>query len=57
MGMNAMLMNAKVLLAQPTPKFLYMAPANKGKPAPKQLRNKSLPAMTLGMCLGYASGR
>ena len=55
--MNAMLMNAKVLLAQPTPKFLYMAPANKGKPAPKQLRNKSLPAMTLGMCLGYASGR
>lgn len=30
MGIKAMEMNAKVELAQPTPRFLYIADANRG---------------------------
>ena len=54
-GMKAMLMKASVLLAQSMPSFSYIAFANRGKPAPKHDRMKSLPASTLPTNLGYAS--
>ena len=56
-GMNAIDRNPNVELAQPTPKFLYMAVANSGNPAPKLLLMKSFPASTLAAYSGYASGR
>jgi len=46
MGINATDRNAKVELAQGTPRFLYIAPANKGKPAPKLDLIRSFPAKT-----------
>jgi len=46
MGMNAIDKNAKVELAHATPRLLYMAPANKGKPAPKLDLMRSFPAKT-----------
>ena len=45
-GMKAIERKPKVLLAQPTPRLLYMADANNGKPAPKDDRIKSFPART-----------
>ena len=45
-GINTIPKNASKVLAHPTPKFLYMAVAKAGKPAPKELRMKSLPAST-----------
>lgn len=57
MGTNATPKKANVLLAQSTPKFLYIADAKTGKPAPKALRNRSLPAKTLAVYAGYASAR
>jgi hypothetical protein len=39
----------------PTPSLLYIADANKGKPAPKEDRMKSLPARTDAAYSGYAS--
>jgi hypothetical protein len=45
-GMNAIAKNPRRELAQPTPRFLYIADANNGKPAPKAERMKSLPART-----------
>ena len=38
--------NASVLLAQFTPRILYIADAKSENPAPKELRMKSLPANT-----------
>ena len=38
--------NPKSELAQPTPRLLYIAAANKGKPAPKLDLIKSFPAYT-----------
>ena len=55
--MNATLSNANKVLAHPTPRFLYMAVAKSGNPAPNELRMKSLPASTLAARVGYASGR
>ncbi len=52
-----MLRNASVLLAHAMPRSSYIAFAKSGKPAPKLLLNKSLPARTLAAYSGYASGR
>ena len=46
MGMKAMEIKASVLLAQSTPKSVYIAFAKRGKPAPKADLIKSLPAST-----------
>ena len=54
MGIKAIPRNANVLLAHPTPKLLYIALANRGKPAPKALLMRSLPANTLAVYSGYA---
>lgn len=55
--MNAIDKNPNVELAHATPRFLYIAVANSGNPAPKLLLMKSFPASTLAAYSGYASGR
>lgn len=55
--MNAIDKNANVELAHAIPKFLYIAVANSGNPAPKLLLMKIFPASTLAAYSGYASGR
>lgn len=44
MGINITERKPSKLLAQPTPRLLYIAEAKRGKPAPKLDRIKSLPA-------------
>jgi hypothetical protein len=46
MGINAIDKNPNNELAQPTPRLLYIAAANKGNPAPKLDLMKSFPANT-----------
>lgn len=55
--MNAIERNASVELAWVTPRFLYIAVATSGDPAPKELLMKALPASTLAADSGYASGK
>lgn len=43
-GTSASAMNASVLVAQGTPRRLYMMGANSGKPAPNQDRTKVIAA-------------
>lgn len=50
--MKAILKNPKVELAHATPRFSYIAVANRGKPAPNELLMKSLPASTLAAYSG-----
>lgn len=45
-GINTIDKNASVELAHPTPRFLYIADANRGNPAPNTDRKRSLPAST-----------
>jgi len=47
MGTNAQARSASRVLAQPTPRLRYVAPAKSGNAAPKMERIKSLPARTL----------
>lgn len=45
MGMNAIERNPKVELAHATPRFLYIAVAKRGNPAPKDDRIRSASEM------------
>jgi len=56
-GTNAQARSASIVLAQPTPRLRYVAPANRGNPAPNMERIKSFPASTLAAYVGYASAR
>ena len=57
MGTNAQARSASRVLAQPTPRLRYVAPAKSGNPAPNMERMKSFPASTLAAYVGYASAR
>jgi hypothetical protein len=56
-GMKAMDKNPNVELAHPTPRFLYIADAKSGNPAPKLDLIKSFPANTDAAYAGYATPR
>lgn len=55
-GIKTIEIKASVELAQSTPKFLYIADANRGNPAPNEDLKRSFPARTDAAYAGYASG-